>query len=139
MCGVCPGRVQGQCTIEPENISLSPAIDAAGAYAGRDILLERLVEGAALAPVEGEHPPILLHPAERGGDHVRRYTRRPRIRRNPRNEAVEIAAAAGGVGGGSEEERGEEDGEAEGEHCGPIPKRCLRFLASKKTGSGEIT
>ena len=35
------------------------AVDAAGADAGRDILLERLVEGAALAAVEIQHRHIL--------------------------------------------------------------------------------
>src|SRR5437762_11332004 len=88
------------------------AIDAAGADAGRDILLERLVEGVALAPVEGEHRAILLHPAKRGRDHVGRYPRRLRIRRNARDEGVEIAATARGEGGGGEGEGGEEDGEA---------------------------
>jgi hypothetical protein len=79
-------------------------------------LLERLVEGVALAPVEGEHPAILLHPAERGRDHVRRYPRRLRIRRNARDEGVEVAAAAGGKCGGGEDEDKEEDREAEGVH-----------------------
>ena len=36
-----------------------------GADAGRDILLEGLVEGAALAAVETQHAHVLLHAAER--------------------------------------------------------------------------
>ncbi len=35
------------------------AIDAAGTDPGRDILLKALVEGVALAPVEGEHGAVL--------------------------------------------------------------------------------
>ena len=39
-----------------------PAIDPPGPDAGRDILLKRLVEGAALAPVEGQHAPSCCTP-----------------------------------------------------------------------------
>ena len=42
-------------------------VDAPGADAGGDILLERFVEGAALAAVEGEHRRILRHAAEAPG------------------------------------------------------------------------
>src|SRR6202023_2670520 len=83
------------------------AVDAPRADAGRNILLERLVEGVALATVEIEHRPVLLHAAERRADHVRRYPRRLRIARDARHEGVEVAAAAGGEGWGGEGERGE--------------------------------
>jgi hypothetical protein len=76
-----------------------PAIDAAGADASRDILLEGLVEGVALAAVEGEHAAILRHAAERGGDHALRDAGRGRLRRDARDERVEITAAARGEGG----------------------------------------
>src|SRR5947209_1646303 len=46
------------------------AIDAAGADAGRDILLEGFLESAALAAVEGEHRGILRDAAERLVDGV---------------------------------------------------------------------
>jgi len=72
-------------------------VDAAGADAGRDILLERLVEGAALAPVERQHAAILLHPAERLRDHALRNARCRGLLRHRRHEGVEIAAATGGV------------------------------------------
>src|SRR4029077_5921694 len=45
-----------------------PAIDAAGTDAGRDILLKTLVEGVALAAIEGERGRILREPREGLGD-----------------------------------------------------------------------
>ena len=75
------------------------AIDAAGPDAGRNILLEGLPEGAVLAAVERQHGRILLHAAERRAHHVRRDAGRLRLRRHARDEAAEIAAAAGGQRG----------------------------------------
>src|SRR4051795_5534155 len=73
------------------------AIDAAGADAGRDILLEALVEGVALAPVEGEHRAVLLHTAERRVGHARRDAGGLRFRAHAGHKAVEVAAAARGL------------------------------------------
>src|SRR6202011_5736180 len=86
----------------------APAIDAPRANAGRNILLERLVEGVTLAAVETEHGRILRNPTERGGDHALRDAGGCRIRRDVLHEGVEIAAAAGGGGGGG---GGEDDAE----------------------------
>lgn len=69
---------------------------------GRDILLEGLVEGAALAPVEIQYRRILRHAGKRLRNHRRRNPRRLRLRRHARHEAVEVAAAARGEGGGGE-------------------------------------
>src|SRR3954468_20612019 len=73
------------------------AIDATGADAGRDILLKTLVEGVALAPVEGEHRAILLHTAERRTGHARRDAASLRLRGHAGNKAIEVAAAARGL------------------------------------------
>src|SRR5258708_14306597 len=86
-----------------------PAIDAAGPDAGRDILLERLVEGAALAPVEGEHAAILLHTAERLRNHALRDAASRGLLRDRRHKGVELAAAAGGISGSGEDEGNEKD------------------------------
>ncbi len=98
-----------------------PAIDAPGADAGRDILLERFVEGVALAAVEIQNRRILAHPAERRADHARRDAGSLRIRRHARDEGVEIAAAAGGVGGGGEGKDKEDYEGTEGEHVKANP------------------
>ncbi len=74
-------------------------VDAPGADAGGDILLEGLVEGAALAAVEGQHRRILRHAGERLRNHRRRNPRRLRLRRHRRHKSVEVAAAARGVSG----------------------------------------
>src|SRR3954466_14019657 len=73
------------------------AIDAAGADAGRNILLKTLVEGVALAPVEGEHRAILLHTAERRTGHARRDAGSLRFRGHAGDKAIEVAAAARGL------------------------------------------
>ena len=61
------------------------AIDPARADPGRDILLERLGEGAALPAVEGKHARVHLHPAERLRDHALakrlRFAHRPKSSR----------------------------------------------------------
>src|ERR1700734_2187395 len=82
----------------------APAIDAAGAYAGRNILLESLGESAALAAVKGEHAKILLHATERLRDRGLRDTGGCRFRGHALHEGVEIAAATGGVSGSRERE-----------------------------------
>ena len=95
------------------------AIDAAGANAGRDILLERLVEGVALAAVETQNRAILRQPAER---RVTTPCEIPAACRPPTSgqEAVEIAAAAGGESRARDGQRGENGGEAE-QHGGVVP------------------
>jgi hypothetical protein len=71
-------------------------------------LLERFVEGVALAPVEIQNRHILRHPAQRGGDHALRNARGLGLRRHARHEGVEVAAAAGGVGGRGDNKCAEE-------------------------------
>jgi hypothetical protein len=83
-------------------------------------LLERLVEGAALPPVEIQHRHVLRHAAERLADHGRRDARSLRLRRHRRHEGIEITAAAGGVRGGGEEEGVEEDDRTELAHANPL-------------------
>jgi len=99
-------------------------LDAAGADAGGDVLLEGLVEGAALAAVEGEHRLILGDAAERLRDHARRNAGALRFARKIINEAVEITAAlGGGSGGGGKGNGGERSGENGSEaefHCDPF-------------------
>src|SRR3954454_6209552 len=73
------------------------AIDAAGADPGRDVLLKALVEGVALASVEGEHRAILLHTAERRAGHARRDAGSLRFRGHAGDKAIEVAAAARGL------------------------------------------
>ena len=58
------------------------ALDARGADAGRDVLLEGLAEGAALAAVEGQHRLVLAHAGEGACDHVA-ATRPPPAPRAP--------------------------------------------------------
>jgi hypothetical protein len=72
-------------------------------------LLERFVEGVALAPVEIQHRRVLADPGKRRADHALRNARSLRVRGDVRDEGVEIAAAARGVGGGGEGEGGEKD------------------------------
>jgi hypothetical protein len=91
--------------------------------AGRDKLLERLVEGVALAPVEIQHRHNLARPGECGAGHALRDAGRCRLRRHAGDKGVEIAAAARGEGGGGEGEGGEEDGEAEEEHEKNVPDK----------------
>ena len=85
------------------------AADAAGADAGGDILLEGLVEGAALAAVEGEHGGVLRDAGEGLGDHGLGDALGGGFTGDVGDEGVEIAAALGGEGGGGEEEKKEEN------------------------------
>jgi hypothetical protein len=85
-------------------------------------LLEGLVEGAALAAIEGEHRGVGGDAGEGLGDDGLGDAFGGGLPRNVGDEGVEIATALGGAGrGGEEEERGQEEGEAEGEHGKVIP------------------
>src|SRR5215203_1460671 len=95
-------------------------VDAPGTDAGRDILLERFVEGAALTAVEGEHRRILRHARKRLADHGLRDAGSRRLLRHRRHEGVEIAAAAGGVGGGGDDGGAEENGPTKHAHANPL-------------------
>jgi hypothetical protein len=95
----------------------APGVDPPGPDAGRDILLKRLLEGAALPPVEGEHAMILLHPAKRRADHVLRDAGAGCFVRKILDEGVEIAAAAGGVGGLTDEENPRQTGQPKPPHA----------------------
>src|SRR5690348_17124076 len=92
------------------------AIDANRTDAGCDILLEGLVEGVALAAVEGEHAPIRGDAGKRLRDDGLRNAGGLRIGRDVRNEGVEVAAAAGGEHWSGERERTEQDREAKAIH-----------------------
>src|ERR1700741_5038250 len=87
----------------------APAIDSSGPDAGRDILLEGLVEGVALATVEGEDRAVLGEPAKGRASHTGRNTGGLRFRRHAGEEAVEVAAAAGGECGRGERKGNEQD------------------------------
>src|SRR3954453_23961181 len=95
-------------------------VDAPGADAGRDILLERFVEGAALAAVEGQHRRILRHTRKRLADHGLRDAGSRRLLRHRRHEGVEVAAAAGGVGRGGADDGAEENGPTNDAHANPL-------------------
>src|SRR5215216_2496666 len=95
-------------------------VDAPGADAGGDVLLERFVEGAALAAVEGEHRRILRHARKRLADHGLRDAGSSRLLRHRRHEGVEIAAAAGGVSGGGANGGAEENGPTKYAHANPL-------------------
>src|SRR5690242_10109387 len=84
--------------------------------AGCAILLEGLVEGVALAAVEGEHAPIRGDAGKRLRDDGLRNAGGLRIGRDVRNEGVEVAAAAGGEHWSGERERTEQDREAKAIH-----------------------
>src|SRR5215213_7346023 len=95
-------------------------VDAPGADAGRDILLERFVEGAALTAVEREHRRILRHARKRLADHGLRDAGSRRLLRHRRHEGVEIAAAAGGVSGGGDDDGAEKNGPTKHAHANPL-------------------
>jgi hypothetical protein len=95
-------------------------VDAPGADAGGDILLERFIEGAALAPVEGQHRRILRDARKRLADHRLRDAGRCRLLRHRRHEGVEIAAAAGGVGRRGADDGAEENGQTKYAHANPL-------------------
>src|SRR6187431_1009280 len=99
---------------------LAADIDSPGPDAGRHILLERFVEGAALAPVEGQHRRVLGHARKRLADHRLRDAGRLSLLRHRRHEGVEIAAAAGGVGRGGDDDRAEENGPTKYAHANPL-------------------
>src|SRR6266702_719696 len=90
----------------------TPAIDAAGADAGRDVLLKTLVEGVALTPVEGEHGAVLGDPAERRAGHTHRDAGSLRFRGHAGDKAVEVAAAARGLGLAAGQRENEGGGQA---------------------------
>src|SRR6185312_15951187 len=98
-------------------------VDASGADAGGDILLERFVEGAALAPVESQHRGVLRDAGKRLADHRLRNAGRGRLLRHRGNEGVEIAAAAGGVSGGGDDDGTEENGPTKHAHANPLLRR----------------
>src|SRR5512134_728122 len=95
-------------------------VDAPGTNPGGDILLERFVEGAALAPVEGQHRRILRHARKRLADHALRDARGCRLLRHRRHEGVEVTAAAGGVSGGGADDGAEENGPTKYAHANPL-------------------
>ena len=66
-----------------------------------------LVEGAALAAVEGQHRRILRHARSACADHACETPAACRLLRHRRHEGVEIAAAAGGVSGGGADDGAE--------------------------------
>ena len=75
-----------------------PAIDPPRSDAGRNILLERLVESAALAPVEGKHGPIpCCTPPSAWPITLCEMPPAAASWRDRRHEGMEVAAAAGGV------------------------------------------
>ena len=96
------------------------AIDASRADAGRDILLEGLVESVALAAVEIQHGRVIADACEGGADHVLRDAGGPRIRRHARQKAVEVAAAFGGKRGACGDDGGEHDGRKKFAHANPL-------------------
>jgi hypothetical protein len=94
-----------------------PGLDASGADPGRDILLEALVEGAALPSVEIEHGLVQRDAAERLRNHPLRNTGSLCLTRHAGDERVEIAAALRGVrGDGGEQRADHHDGDTELEH-----------------------
>ena len=95
-------------------------VDPPGADAGGDILLERLVEGAALAPIEGEHRRILRDAGKGLTDHGLRDAGRCRLLRHRHHEGVEIAAAAGGVGRGGADDGADKNGPTNDAHANPL-------------------
>ena len=106
-----------------------PRLMRDGADSGRDVFLEGLAEGAALAAVEGEHVRVdASAPAKAFCDHVR--ATRPAAcasRAICGEEAVEVAAALGGVGGRNKKER-EEEGRAK-------PHRHIEILCRPRKHS----
>src|SRR5665647_3626888 len=96
------------------------AIDAPGADAGRDILLETLVEGVALAAVEIQHRRVLRDASEGRAGHALRNAGRRRLRRDARHEGVEVAAAFGGEGGACRDRGADHNGQKKLAHANPL-------------------
>src|SRR3954465_9607964 len=94
------------------------AIDAAGAGAGRDILLEALVEGVALAPVEGEHRAVLGDAAERRAGHARRDAGGLSFGGHADDKTAEVTAAARGLRRATGKTNDEGGGQASSERQG---------------------
>src|SRR6185436_2674057 len=99
---------------------LPPDIDPPGPDAGGDVLLERFVERAALAPVEGQHRRVLRHARKRLADHSLRDAGRRRLLRHRRHEGVAVAATAGGVGRGGDDDGAEKNGPMKYAHANPL-------------------
>src|SRR5882757_4470533 len=98
-----------------------PVLMRPGPDAGRDILLKSLVEGATLTPVEGEHRHVLLHAAERGGDHALRNAGGGGFGRDVLHKSVEVAAAARGKCGAGASDCKSGDGKTEAQHGERFP------------------
>jgi hypothetical protein len=95
-------------------------IDAAWPDAGRNIMLERPVEGAALAAIETQHRWILLHAAERRADDAWRNAVSLRLSGNIRHEGIEVAAAAGGERRATDHQSAEQNRQTKIAHANPF-------------------
>jgi hypothetical protein len=97
---------------------LLAALDAVGADAGGDVLLEALAEGAALAAVERQHRGVGGDAGERGRDHLAGDALGLRVARHRGEEGVEVAAALRGARGRRGGEQENEGGEETRHHAG---------------------
>src|SRR6185369_11463444 len=78
---------------------LGAPLDPARGHPGRDIILEALAEGAALAAVKRQHRLILMQAGERGADGGRRHAGRLSLAGKRGEEALEAAATGRRLGG----------------------------------------
>ena len=119
-------------SVAPQRVAA--ALDAGRADSRRDVFLEGLAEGAALAAVEGEHVRVDVSPAKA---FCATSGRTPglRVAHHLGEEAVEVAAALGGEDEGRRRAR-EEEPRRRGDHmpvpcsprriiCGVVARLCL--------------